>query len=98
MADQQNPADPLVSLIQSLSEIRPLAGGSVVTGQASTNNNGIVNIRPEQSLILPAHESHQQHQASLASIVTVGGSAINTFATPNQSPKAWQSSNTHQVR
>ncbi|XP_031788600.1 tensin-1 isoform X11 [Nasonia vitripennis] len=85
---QNNPADPLVSLIQSLAEIRPLSGSVAASNDNTTTNNGMA--KPEPSLLL--HAQQQQQQATL---ITVGSSAINTFTnTPNQSPKAWQSSNT----
>ncbi|XP_015610038.1 tensin-3 isoform X4 [Cephus cinctus] len=66
---RQNPADPLVSLIQSLAEISPIRSSSTnksdnhlhITSNATTNNTNIA----------------------------------TTNSSPNQSPKAWQSSQSH---
>jgi hypothetical protein len=91
---QSNSADPLVSLIQSLAEIKPLSDSLVATPQLGiTNsfNNGP--IKAEQSLLFHT-STHQQS----ATIITVASNAINSCTTAlNHSPKAWLSSNT-QVR
>ncbi|XP_011501349.1 PREDICTED: tensin-1 [Ceratosolen solmsi marchali] len=85
---QADSADPLVSLIQSLAEIRPLSDSLVAAQFANTNsfNNGA--IKAEQSLLLHT-TTHQQS----ATIITVASNAINTYTTAlNHSPKAWLSS------
>ncbi|XP_023248314.1 tensin-3, partial [Copidosoma floridanum] len=97
--------DPLVSLIESLAEIRPLSE-PVVTARANgtntnTNNNNnknhkCTNVNNGLAKPLP-HESHHKKPAvvpnATAGLVTVPGSATNT-RTSNQSPKAWQNCTT----
>ena len=103
--------DPLVSLIESLSEIGPLSNisngctsvtsSSSIVADCTTNNlnNGFdkPNDRTLDSSSPLMHESsrHQRQQSSNC----VGHNSINnSYSTPNQSPKAWQSISTTQVR
>lgn len=109
---QQNPADPLVSLIESLAEIKPLSE-TILTAQAdriivntntnSSVNNGLAKLSHVQPLLL-FDETHQQQQEQSAvvttDLITFAGShnATNTYAF-NQLPKAWQNCTTStQVR